>query len=286
MNLHSLYPQVSYESFEKCLTKFLKDKFNVHKIVDTSYFRKEDLVGISSECPAVVLYIERVYPALVKRLSTHKTFQQIAADFINEELRNKDEAGQKSSHRIISIMQCYDKKDEISRDETNITHFIGTKELYEFIKRDFMPHDDADYRLEEWERTHIQKFAQKDLTDPSDGFLGQNPESPAASRSQACVVENQGGGPAYYSRTSLSIGEVCGLENCINIMNLARGGDVGNVELRICKNGCINGGAQVVLENLDLLCFHSDIDRCSPIYFRTSKRTFIEPKRRTFNIEW
>lgn len=284
MNLHSLYSHVDYESFEKCLVKYLKTQFNVYKVVDTSYFRKKDLVGISCECPAVVLYVERVYPTLVKKLSTHKTFQQIAADFISEELRKEHGVDQESNHRIISVMQCYDKKDEIGRDGTSITHFIGTKDLYEFIKKDFVPCNDVDYPLQEWERTHVSKSIQKDPhAASSNNFLDQDPKSSTISRSQSHPMPKRG---SNHSRVSLNMNEISGLESCINVMNRAKDEDVESVELRICKNGCINGPAQVRTESLELHYCDPNIDHYNPVYFETSQRTFIEPKRKTFNIEW
>lgn len=265
ISLHSYYSQVSYEDFEKCLIKFLKDRFNVYRIVDTSYFRKDELVGISSECPAVVLYIERVYPTLIERLSTHKTFQQIAADFISKELRNKSEFTQKNDHRIISIMQCYDKKDEMNRDGVDITHFLGSREFYEFIRMDFSPCSGIDYSLEAWERTHFSNVSsrygkistkedQTDLGDNLNPLPGMN--------------------------------EISGLENCINTMNRAKGEDVGNIELRICKGGCIKGPAQVNLESMELQNYDPDMTYYSPVYFRTSQRAFFKPKKKSFNIEW
>lgn len=150
MNLKSFYPEISFVNFEKNLVKFLKETFNISMIVDTSYFKKDQLAGISSECPAVVLYIERIYPNLIGKLSTSKTYQQMAATFISESNSNED-------HKIISVMQCYDKKDEGKRDKTKIDHFIGTKDLYKHIKSSFNPIDNLDYELKPWEKSYDQK---------------------------------------------------------------------------------------------------------------------------------
>ena len=151
INLKQSYPEISYECFQKNLVKFLKETFNVLLIVDTSYFRKSALSGLSSECPAVVLYIERVYPDLIKKLSTHKTFQQMASSFILESTNNTDQ-------KIVSVMQCYDKKDEINRDKTKIDYFVGAKEFYNLIKDKFNPIENLQYELQPWERSYEQKI--------------------------------------------------------------------------------------------------------------------------------
>ncbi|ELA42940.1 uncharacterized protein VICG_00255 [Vittaforma corneae ATCC 50505] len=153
-NISRLYPEINYCSFEKSLVKFLKEHFSVYKVVDTSYFRKGTEVGISSECPAVVLYVERVFPSLIPMLSTRKTFQQTAADFITN--GGKNHAPSIKDHKIVSVMQCYDKKDELRRDNTDISYFLGTKEFYEFLKDKFHPENSIEYEVLPWEVSHSQ----------------------------------------------------------------------------------------------------------------------------------
>ena len=248
LNLYSFYSkEVNFASFEKSLIKFLKERFNIHKIIDTSYFlKKDDTSCISSECPAVVLYVERVYPSLVKLLSAQRTYQQMAADFLKNSL---------SDHRIISIMQCYDKKDEVERDNVKIDHFIGTKDFYEFIKDDFEPLNGIEYKLENWEQSRDQKDETKAVT---------------------------------------------GLENCINIFNKMKsknkmkslsectdGKDIDQwFELRICKNGCINGPAQIKVSNKDIEMINPENEVSDPIFYETDRRTFKTSKRKTFQVEW
>lgn len=150
MSISSIYNHISFTSFEKSLIKFLKEYFNINKIVDTSYFKKSTESGISSECPAVVLYIERVFPSLIPQLSNQKTFQQISADFIkNVNIKNEN-------HKIVSIMQCYDKMDETKRDNTEIDYYLGTKEFYEFLKDKFNPTEGIEYELLPWEMSYFQ----------------------------------------------------------------------------------------------------------------------------------
>lgn len=231
-SISRLYPEVDYCSFEKSLAKFLKGHFNIHKIVDTSYFAKGAEAGISSECPAVVLYVERVFPSLIPLLSKRKTLQQIAADFINS-------AGGGPGHRIVSVMQCYDKKDELRRDNTCIDYFLGTREFYEFLKDKFRPEGPAEYEALPWEMSHVQ-----------------------------------------------DVKEVSGIESCINYFNRAKNDDQdGFVELRICKNGCMNGPAQ--LEDPGEVLRHGvRTERHGAVRFDTEERQFARPKKKTFSVEW
>lgn len=244
LNLYTYYSSlVDFNSFEKSLIKYLKLKYKVFKIVDTSYFAKENQqLTISSECPAIVLYVERIYPSLVDHLSTVKTFQQKAVDFLTQ---------YDSNHKIISVMQCYDKKDEISRDNTKIDHFIGTRDFYSSIKDDFSPEITNNFELEIWERSHLK---------PDDENI------------------------------------ISGLENCINVLNKLKSSPEklkkyiesfsSGIELRICKNGCINGPAQLKNKNEDLEAIYPPSHFYQPIVFGTSKRSFIKSKKKTFNVEW
>lgn len=138
-NIYSVYIATSesssivpFESFEMSFIHFLKKRFRIQMLVNSSYFKKkqsqDDALTISSECPAVVLYVERVFPTLIPILSTHKTYQQVAAEYISSHVPNPV---------ILSVMQCLDKKNEVKRDSTDIQFFIGGQDLYNFIKDDF-----------------------------------------------------------------------------------------------------------------------------------------------------
>jgi len=232
MSLSRLYPAIDYHSFEKSLVGFLKRHFKVHLIVDTSYFRKQGEAGISSECPAVVLYVEKVFPTLLGHLSTSKTYQQIAAEYI------RDSAVNVENHKTVAVMQCYDKKDELRRDATHIDHFIGTAELYEFLRVNFTP-ENTDIQIQPWEMSHRQE-----------------------------------------------VKEIAGIETCINHLNRIKAKGISEfLELRICKNGCINGPAQARVEKEELTA-SVDVEDEDRIYFDADRRVFTKPKRRTFNVEW
>lgn len=203
LNLKAFYPDIEYEAFEKCLVKFLKEEYKIHKIVDTSYFKKPQKGIISSECPAVVLYIERIFPELIPNLSTSKTYQQIASSFIKSSENN-------DNHKIISVMQCYDKKDEIKRDGTEIDHFVGTREFYEFIKPRFYPEASIEYTLFPWEVSYTQPI--EEISGP-----------------EACMN--------FFNK----------LKTKKMVSNDSRDE---YLELRMCRKGCMNGPAQMKVETV------------------------------------
>lgn len=130
-SLHSMFPQWSFTEFEKALLGYLHKVYSTVCIVDTSCFEKRNAARISSECPAVVLYVERVFPSLIPFLATEKTFQQIAYEFVSGVI---DEKGMAGKAKVVSIMQCYDKKDESRKDGTAIDYFVGARDFYVAIK--------------------------------------------------------------------------------------------------------------------------------------------------------
>lgn len=130
-SIYKLYNELEFDLFEDIFNYYIKQTFNTFRIVDCSSFAKKNDNLISSECPAVVLYVERAFPNLIPLLSTSRTYQQIAAEYLNKFKENE------KALKIVSIMQCYDKKDEIFRDGTKIDHFIGAKDFYNHIKSSF-----------------------------------------------------------------------------------------------------------------------------------------------------
>ncbi|KAI4291118.1 hypothetical protein PAPHI01_0392 [Pancytospora philotis] len=239
-SIYAQFPGWDYGTFESALVGALHQLFNTACIVDTSYFAKDSKHLISSECPAVVLYVERVFPALIRHLSTEKTYQQTACEFIRKSGAGLAQDGCAGAEpKIVSVMQCYDKKDEALRDGTKIDYFIGTRDLYEFIKDKLDPSQGRD--LQPWERSHGYAEA-----------------------------------------------EVSGIETCINILkglNKGTGAHDGPLELRICKGGCLHGGAQVEGGNPP-----SDrglkMDSLHKVHYSAGRRSFKPRKKNVFDVEW
>ncbi|KAI5151200.1 hypothetical protein ENBRE01_1966 [Enteropsectra breve] len=243
-----------YALFENNLVQFIKSNFNTLLVTDSSYFDKGEQQGISSECPAVVLYVERVFPALLPLLSRVKTHQQMASEYIIERLSEQNIS--KNDYRIISIVQCYDKKDETRRDNCKIDHLIGTRDFAEFLTRknwwessSLNQASEQPYVLKVWERTH-----------------------------------------------NYQIEETTGMEACMRMLKeeskvAAENGKY--IELKMCQGGCINGPAQLkdVISNAtgtNESIKYSDfkLQYSDTISTTTAEREFKRPKKKTFTIQW
>ncbi|KAF9758280.1 Cytosolic Fe-S cluster assembly factor NAR1 [Nosema granulosis] len=116
--------EYSFEEFEDYLAFFLKEKYKVDKIFDTSHATKiigEALIleenKVISDCPGTVMYIERQAPHLVDKLSKILTAQQLLSNSIAKTI-------------VISVVPCYDKKLEASEKDTNLNYVLTT---YEFM---------------------------------------------------------------------------------------------------------------------------------------------------------
>lgn len=119
------YREIDYNEFEISLINTINKKYNTINMVDSSNFTKTQK-GINSYCPAVVLYVERMYPQLTKYLNRDKTQIQQAIEYLKT----------KNNERIIVVSQCYDKKEEILREKYEDVHLVGAIDFYAVIKKD------------------------------------------------------------------------------------------------------------------------------------------------------
>ncbi|EOB14493.1 Nuclear prelamin A recognition factor-like protein [Nosema bombycis CQ1] len=130
----------NFEEFENYLCYFLREKFKIKSIYDTSYatniitneLLKEDN-KIISDCPGTVMYIERQASHLIKHLSKILTAQQILA-------KNK------SNEIIVSVVQCYDKKLELSESSTEIDFILTTYEFMKLLEKSNFNYTKTTYR--------------------------------------------------------------------------------------------------------------------------------------------
>lgn len=244
LNIYSYFKSfinLTYREFELLLIQYLRKVYNLLHIVDTSFFVKKLDNKISSECPAVVLYIERLYPALIGLLSDQKTLQQKASDFIV--CLNNNTKG----HRIISIQQCYDKKDEINRDNTKIDYFLGARDFIEYIKDDFLNSFEKlelNYDSEKWEISYLDDFKEVSGLENCLNVLNKAKKN-----------INEDGMYSPNSNTGL--------------------------ELRICKNGCMSGPALYDSNFCDV-----DLEKYSNFSDNFASRVFIKPKKKIFHVDW
>lgn len=254
-SLHALYRHLPFRDFEAALVAHMKTALGARIVVDTSYFAKDGCTGISSECPAVVLYVERAFPALLPLLSTHRTYQQIAAEYIAARPE-----GAHAWTRVISIMHCYDKADELRRDGTPIDHIVGAREFHARIEASFHPR--AGMSLEEdWEATHEYRDAEVSGLETCINMLRRNnwPKGCGCVELRAC----SGGcsaGPALIKSDENTGGP---------------GGIQANDAAGSTTNECHNGHQTATA-----------VDGEDGIHFETSPRIFNTPKKKTFAVEW
>ncbi|CDO94113.1 unnamed protein product [Kluyveromyces dobzhanskii CBS 2104] len=118
------YYSMDLSSFDRCFQNFMKTKFEAKYVVGTQIGRsisvsrmnatlKDKLPTASgpvlcSVCPGFVLYAEKTKPELLSRMLDVKSPQQITGSLLKQ-------ADPECYH--LSVMPCFDKKLEASRDE-------------------------------------------------------------------------------------------------------------------------------------------------------------------------
>lgn len=245
-----------YESFGRRLMGYLKEKYTPLRIIDTSCIqiteeKPTEEISIGSECPAAVLYVERVYPELVKYLKTNKSKLQQVIEFVqNQHKRNiiedKNILTENKNLKILAITQCYDKKDEINREQYKNVHLVGGKDLWEAIDADKLLNSAIQTELENWERSY------------------EIPKTP--------------------QNNSL---EINGLENVLSSLRKLKRGMKGDIEPFVCKGGCKGG---LALPKSIPSSFKLPQDAKNTFLFSGSdqiqKRTFKQSKKRHFDVQW
>jgi len=251
-NLSMLHPEIPYEAFEIIFSLAVKTTFNILALIDSSSIRPSgNTAGIYTECPAVVLYVERVFNPLVKFLDAQKTQQQRVAEYIAENY--------KSDKIIVSITPCYDKSNELRRDSCKIDAIVTGKEFYELIK-------DAMSR-------YVNSFnlGELNLNDAAIGRLERThelgmEEARESTGIKEClaILRERVNNNIKTSSTKLSNSDGINSEPPLF--------------LKICAKGCINGPGQLLRNREEFRISNYD-----PIFYDTAKRVF---KRKTFDVEW
>lgn len=147
--IHKNLEEITFRDFEKALITLIKSTFNTLLFLDSSNFEKSKN-NINSDCPAVVLYVERLYPHLTKYLNNKKTQIQQAVEYIRK----------KNKERIFIISQCYDKKDEIIREKYENIYLLGAKDIENIIIKDinnFLNNQEKLLETNKYELSHFDK---------------------------------------------------------------------------------------------------------------------------------
>ena len=141
LNLFSKLGNNNWELFEKKIVQWIKIQYKAIMVVDTSYFNTKGNNVIGTECPGVVLYVEKMFPHLLPYLSTTKSKLQLAIEYLQTLYRDTP---------IIALQQCYDKKDEIIKENYSNVYLIGLKDIkIDKIDLSIVPSND----LNEWEKS-------------------------------------------------------------------------------------------------------------------------------------
>lgn len=169
-------------------------QYNAIMVVDTSYFDIKENNVIGTECPGVVLYVEKMFPHLLPYLSTTKSRLQLSIEYL------------KTLHKdtpIIALQQCYDKKDEIIKEKYSNVYLIGVKDInIDEIDLSIIPSND----LNEWEKSKQIHFDSiEGLNDSLTFFKTFTPNK--FSKTQNVFICNNGcfNGPALFKNQNISI---------------------------------------------------------------------------------
>lgn len=228
---------VDYDAFENMLCAFLKMRFNVFKIVDTSYMRpriydsihKEYMNSshlITSACPGTVMYIEKTAPHLVKYLSRTKSPQQMAFSLVR-------------GTRTVSVMPCYDKKLENGRDDVQFDHILVTKDFHRVLDdlgfQEFVATEKQAGELSPWEQT------QWNIGSSAGGYAEFICSRGSFTRRtvRKGIEEYLGGGNVVL--------QITGLENSMNFFKSSKANGPGcrMAEIFLCPGSCIAGPGQI-----------------------------------------
>ncbi|AFM98316.1 hypothetical protein EHEL_051070 [Encephalitozoon hellem ATCC 50504] len=291
VNIFNVYRagNMSYKEFECVLSSFLKARFNVYKIVDTSCMRskiyeevyKEYLATdhmIISACPGVVTYVERTAPHLIGYLSRVKSPQQMAFSLVK-------------GTRTVSVMPCHDKKLENGRDGLALDFILTTREFCQVLGKlgfeAFIKSGATNFHgLEKMEIT------QWNIGTSSGGYS----ESILRRFHSVKIVKDENGVKEYVVDDGSIISQITGLENTLNYLRRSRtkGAGYKMAEIFICKNGCIGGPGQERINSVEMdlkeynFCGKEqpDIHHLPPEL--EEKRTFkqIKVKRVGFKVDW
>ncbi|CAD26617.2 hypothetical protein [Encephalitozoon cuniculi GB-M1] len=291
INIFNLYREdgMEYREFEAVLSSFLRSKFNIHRIVDTSYLRskiyeetyREYMATnhlIVSACPGVVTYIERTAPYLIGYLSRVKSPQQMAFSLVK-------------GSRTVSVMPCQDKKLENGRDGVKFDFILTTRGFCKALdslgfRRPARASGKSLCSMEEAETT------QWNIGTSSGGYaefiLGKH-----------CVVETReirNGIKEHLLDDGRTISQITGLENSINYFKSSKtkGPRHKMTEIFLCKNGCIGGPGQERVNDVEMDIREYDRNgREQPRIFYSSpgleeKRVFreVKAKRVDLRVDW
>lgn len=298
---------MTFSDFECILISFIKVKFNINKIYDTSFikgnlcesvYEESQLKNvIISDCPGTVAYIEKQAHHLLKYLSNTPTQQQAILDLV--------------TGKSLSVVQCFDKMLETDSD------VITTYDFYKIlIEQGFLNYSTQKYILEDCEKCYIEyhygyleyilykKYSSLNIPVlKSNESHYEDREIPININGKRRIKQNldiknkiyikdlectmRNGIYLFTYKTKKYI-RILGLEPFLNFIRETKlhGMKYDVCEIYICDQGCINGPGQIYVKNI---FFNENKEATKFIKnIKLKKRSFEKQSTRKvrFNVEW
>lgn len=273
---------------QRKLTWFFKRHLKCSSVVDLSLardlvlletaaefinrFKVQSLPLLNSSCPGWICYAEKTHPFLIPYISTVKSPQQLMGSLVKKV--------QKSIH--VTIMPCYDKKLEASRDQFQVNGIrdvdlvLTSTELEELVEKEGFP---GFLNLQQEDLEGFSKVYPSDSNlligtegSSSGGYLSFIFRNAAKSLfnieiSQSDIINGTNGveiiqksrknssdfiqinllDPTNPDIKLLKFAAAYGFKNIQNVVRKLKGTERhwDYVEIMACPSGCINGGGQL-----------------------------------------
>lgn len=240
---------------------------------------KTALPMLASTCPGWVCYAEKTKSHLLPHLSTCRSPQQIMGRLVKGFL-SKSLGIKLSEIYHVTIMPCYDKKLEASRQQFQTSDVrdvdcvvtpveVATLFNDENIMLNLESNMEPDWP---WQNVLPYRYLTRPQGSSSGGYAYHVAEftcshfnlnqpldfrQPNARRSDVETVEITNG------ETTLKIAVVTGFKNIQNMVNKIKRGncDFSYVEVMACPSGCLNGGAQIKSQYKEVESLYRDLEQ-------------------------
>ncbi|KAK9473089.1 Nar1p [Dipodascopsis tothii] len=260
---------------------------------------------LASACPGWICYVEKTHPHIIPYLSAVKSPQQITGSLLKKLVAEQRGVGRERVYHV-SIMPCFDKKLEASREEftvdgvRDVDCVITTKEIVQLLNQegvdfatlpelasftaaraDLAP---AGWPADDWDSNegsssggylhHVLGALQQQHADATLEIV--------AGRNGDMVEYNVVAGGAVVARAAQVYG-FRNIQNLVRKLKPAKAGrakvvsrrakadtvDYDYVEVMACPGGCINGGGQI--EAADATAQKEWRNRVEEVYFQMAR---------------
>lgn len=278
ISLYNIYDYLekrynTYSLFEKSLYNFLNQK-NI-KFINSINFQNFHLEKtfleiinnknkglISSYCPGIVSYIEKIYINLLNKLNKIKGAELLALEYI---LTKED-----NNNKIISVVSCFDKKIEDNKLEC-----ITTCQFFDYLK-------EIGFYINDILINEPFKENKRISFNYINYFIKKIPEEFNKIKLKKDIIE--------YKSINYNFLRVTGHKNILNILKSYEtiGIKYNFIELWVCNSGCFKGPGNFLIKNKIKNIEELNIIPSNNFTVINYKREFdkFKMKKFTFNVEW